>query len=30
MYSLAAQTTPMAYPATPSALGSITFVSALY
>ena len=30
MYSLAAQTTPMAYPATPSAIGSITFVSALY
>jgi hypothetical protein len=30
MYSQAAQTTPMAYPATPSALGSITFVSALY
>jgi hypothetical protein len=29
MYSRAAQTTPMAYPATPSALGSITFVSAL-
>jgi hypothetical protein len=29
MYSLAAQTTPMAYPATPSAIGSITFVSAL-
>jgi hypothetical protein len=29
MYSQAAQTTPMAYPATPSALGSITFVSAL-
>lgn len=29
MYSLAAQTTPMAYPATPSALGSITFVSGL-
>ena len=29
IYSLAAQTTPMAYPATPSALGSITFVSAL-
>jgi hypothetical protein len=29
MYSLAAQTTPMAYPATPSALGSITFLSAL-
>ena len=25
-----AQTTPMAYPATPSAIGSITFVSALY
>ena len=30
MYAQAAQTTPMAYPATPSALGSITFVSALY
>jgi len=30
IYSLAAQTTPMAYPATPSAIGSITFVSALY
>jgi hypothetical protein len=30
MYSLAAQTTPMAYPATPSAIGSITFVSATY
>ena len=29
IYSLAAQTTPMAYPATPSALGSITFVSAI-
>jgi hypothetical protein len=29
MYSRAAQTTPMAYPATPSAIGSITFVSAL-
>jgi len=29
MYSLVAQTTPMAYPATPSALGSITFLSAL-
>lgn len=29
MYSQAAQTTPMAYPATPSAIGSITFVSAL-
>jgi hypothetical protein len=29
IYSLAAQTTPMAYPATPSAIGSITFVSAL-
>ena len=29
IYSQAAQTTPMAYPATPSALGSITFVSAL-
>jgi hypothetical protein len=26
----AAQTTPMAYPAVPSAIGSITFVSALY
>jgi hypothetical protein len=26
----AAQTTPMAYPTTPSAIGSITFVSALY
>jgi hypothetical protein len=25
----AAQTTPMAYPATPSAIGSITFLSAL-
>lgn len=30
MYSQVAQTTPMAYPATPSAIGSITFVSALY
>lgn len=29
IYSRAAQTSPMAYPATPSALGSITFVSAL-
>ncbi len=29
IYSQAAQTTPMAYPATPSALGSITVVSAL-
>jgi len=29
MYSQVAQTTPMAYPATPSALGSITFVSGL-
>ena len=29
MYHLAAQTTPMPYPAVPSALGSITFVSAL-
>ena len=29
MFAQAAQTTPMAYPATPSALGSITFVSAL-
>jgi hypothetical protein len=29
MYSLVAQTTPMAYPATPSSLGSITFVSAI-
>jgi hypothetical protein len=29
IYSLVAQTTPMAYPATPSSLGSITFVSAL-
>ena len=29
MYQQAAQTTPMAYPATPSAIGSITFVSAL-
>lgn len=30
IFAQAAQTTPMAYPATPSALGSITFVSALY
>ena len=29
IYSEVAQTTPMAYPATPSAIGSITFVSAL-
>jgi hypothetical protein len=29
IYYRAAQTTPMAYPVTPSALGSITFVSAL-
>lgn len=29
IYYQAAQTTPMAYPATPSAIGSITFVSAL-
>jgi hypothetical protein len=29
IYGQAAQTTPMAYPATPSAIGSITFVSAL-
>ena len=29
IYYQAAQTSPMAYPATPSALGSITFVSAL-
>lgn len=29
IYSETAQTTPMAYPAVPSALGSITFVSAL-
>ena len=29
IYSRAAQTVPMAYPATPSAIGSITFVSAL-
>ena len=29
MFAQAAQTTPMAYPATPSAIGSITFVSAL-
>ena len=28
IYSRAAQTVPMAYPATPSAIGSITFVSA--
>jgi hypothetical protein len=28
IYSLVAQTTPMAYPATPSAIGSITFLSA--
>ena len=28
IFAQAAQTTPMAYPATPSALGSITFVSA--
>lgn len=28
IYSRAAQTSPMAYPATPSAIGSITFVSA--
>lgn len=28
--ALPAQTTPMAYPAVPSAIGSITFVSALY
>ena len=27
IYSRAAQTVPMAYPATPSAIGSITFVS---
>jgi hypothetical protein len=30
IYSQAAQTTPMAYPATPSVIGSITFVSALF
>ena len=30
IYYQAAQTTPMAYPAVPSAIGSITFVSALY
>jgi hypothetical protein len=30
IYYQAAQTTPMAYPTTPSAIGSITFVSALY
>jgi hypothetical protein len=30
IYSEVAQTTPMAYPATPSAIGSITFVSAVY
>jgi hypothetical protein len=29
MYGQTAQTTPMAYPATPSAIGSITFVSAI-
>jgi hypothetical protein len=29
IYSEVAQTTPMAYPATPSAIGSITFVSSL-
>jgi hypothetical protein len=29
IYQQAAQTTPMAYPATPSAIGSITFVSSL-
>jgi hypothetical protein len=29
IYSQVAQTTPMAYPATPSAIGSITFVSAI-
>jgi hypothetical protein len=29
IYSEVAQTTPMAYPATPSAIGSITFVSAI-
>jgi hypothetical protein len=30
MYARAAQTSPMPYPETPSAIGSITFVSALY
>lgn len=30
IYGQANQTTPMIYPATPSAIGSITFVSALY
>ena len=30
IYYRAAQTAPMAYPTTPSAIGSITFVSALY
>jgi hypothetical protein len=30
IYYRAAQTSPMAYPETPSAIGSITFVSALY
>ena len=30
IYSRAAQTSPMAYPQTPSAIGSITFVSGLY
>jgi hypothetical protein len=30
MFARAAQTTPMAYPETPSAIGSITFVSGLY
>lgn len=30
MYARAAQTSPMVYPETPSAIGSITFVSALY
>jgi hypothetical protein len=30
MFSQAAQTSPMAYPAVPSAIGSITFVSAVY
>lgn len=30
IYSRAAQTSPMAYPETPSAIGSITFVSAQY
>ena len=29
IYSRAAQTSPMAYPATPSAIGSITFLSSL-